>query len=59
MQVLETELSNNQFESSNLKKAVEKGINTARKVAFTWDSSDYNSKQKLQYLIFPEGICYC
>ena len=44
--------------SSNLEKAVEKGLNIAETISQLWINSDYYEKQKLQYLIFPEGILY-
>ena len=44
--------------SSNLEKAVEKGLNIVQNISEIWCSSDYAMKQTLQYLIFPEGILY-
>ena len=44
--------------SSNLEKAIDKGIQIAAKLSTAWAFSDFTAKQKLQYLIFPEGILY-
>jgi site-specific DNA recombinase len=44
--------------SSNLEKAVEKGLNIAENISQFWISSDYFEKQQLQYLVFPEGMLY-
>ena len=44
--------------SSNLEKAVEKGLNIAENISQLWVSSDYYEKQQLQYLVFPEGMLY-
>jgi site-specific DNA recombinase len=44
--------------SSNLEKAIEKGLEIASKLSTVWASSDFTAKQKLQYPIFPEGIMY-
>jgi site-specific DNA recombinase len=51
-------LEKNSFDSSNLDKIVKKGITIAENVSQLWLSSDFSSKQKLQYLLFPEGILY-
>jgi site-specific DNA recombinase len=56
---LEAELSKSAFESSNLEKAVEKGLAIADNLSQQWLSADFDRKKKLQYLIFPEGIRYC
>ena len=44
--------------SSNLNQAVEKGLSISKNLYQLWVSSAYNEKQKLQYLVFPEGMCY-
>ncbi len=43
---------------SNLEKLVEKTINYATKLKPLWDLGDYKEKQKLQFLVFPEGMLY-
>ncbi len=43
---------------SNLKKSIEEGIAFSSKLATIWTSSPVSTKEKLQKLIFPEGIIY-
>ena len=43
---------------SNLKKSIEKGLALACKLSAVWTSSPVSTKEKLQKLIFPEGIIY-
>ena len=43
---------------SNLEGCIENAIALASKLASAWDCSDYSDKQKLQFLVFPEGITY-
>ena len=59
-ELAETEAKMNQrgVEVSNLEKAIEKAIEFAEKLPSLWDLSDYEGKQKLQFLVFPEGIHY-
>lgn len=45
-------------EGSNLEKRINNTVANSIKLASVWASADYNKKQKLQYLIFPEGIHY-
>ena len=49
-------LINTPFKSSNLEKAVEKGIELCRNPSVLWGSSDYMNKRNLQNIFFPEGI---
>ncbi len=56
--VLVEENDNCQMISSNLEKAVEKGLDIVQNISEVWSSSDYSMKQVLQYLVFPEGILY-
>ena len=35
-----------------------KGITISKKASQLWVSSDYSDKQRLQYLIYPDGILY-
>jgi hypothetical protein len=44
--------------SSNLEKAVTKSFKIAEKLHQAWVTADYYDKQRLQYLIFPEGMQY-
>ncbi len=56
--LLESECRINSFSSSNLEKIVEKGLEIAQNISQLWISLDYTNKQRLQYLLFPEGILY-
>ena len=58
IKVIEQELSKSQLSSSNLEIAVKKGITISKKASQLWVSSDYSDKQRLQYLIYPDGILY-
>ena len=55
---LTQEIKTNANSSSNLEKAVEKGLKIAENISQLWVSSDYYEKQQLQYLLFPEGLLY-
>lgn len=46
------------FNSSNLNKAIEKGLKLAVNLSLLWQSGDIETKRKLQYMLFPEGIKY-
>ena len=52
------ELLESDFDSSNLQTALKKALEISRNLSEMWDSSDYKTRQKLQSLIFPEGILY-
>ena len=56
--LLEQENEQSLVTSSNLDKAVNKGLEIAENISEIWRSSEYSSKQKLQYLLFPDGIMY-
>jgi site-specific DNA recombinase len=43
---------------SNLNLCVQKAIDLSSKLNTIWSSSDYVEKQKLQFLLFPDGIKY-
>ena len=58
IKAIEQELSKSQLSSSNLETAVKKGIAISKKASQLWISSDYSDKQRLQYLIYPDGILY-
>ncbi len=44
--------------SSNLEKAVQTGLNYAQDLSHMWVSFEYHEKQRLQYLVFPDGMMY-
>lgn len=43
---------------SNLEKCLDKALYFASNLAPLWASSDYGEKQKLQFLVFPDGFVY-
>jgi site-specific DNA recombinase len=43
---------------SNLEECIETAINFACNLPSRWLSADYYTKQRLQFLVFPEGISY-
>jgi site-specific DNA recombinase len=55
---LEAELLQSKKMSSNLEKAVAKSFKIAENIYQAWVTADYYDKQRLQYLIFPEGMLY-
>ena len=44
--------------SSNLNKAIEKSLKIAENISQMWLLGDFYDKQKLQYLLFPDGMLY-
>ena len=46
------------FNSSNLKKAVDKALEYALNLPLLWSSGNIETKRALQYMVFPEGIYY-
>lgn len=46
------------FNSSNFQKAIKKCFSIAQNQSQAWISADYENKQQLQKLVFPEGILY-
>lgn len=58
IKAIEQELSKSQLSSSILEIAVKKGITISKKLSQLWVSSDYSDKQRLQYLIYPNGMLY-
>jgi site-specific DNA recombinase len=55
---IKAELTEKSFDSSNLEKAVEKMLAMAENLSRIWASEVFDVKQKLQNLVFPEGILY-
>ena len=43
---------------SNPESAIEKALHLSSELATVWTSSDYSNKERLQKLIFPDGIYY-
>ena len=52
------ELGDPIFKSANLENAVENCLNIAQNLSSAWVSASVTNKQRLQYLVFPEGILY-
>lgn len=46
------------FNSSNLKKAIDKAVDFALNLASLWSSGNVEVKRTIQYMLFPEGIGY-
>jgi site-specific DNA recombinase len=44
--------------TSNLPQMVDLSLNIASNLSATWVSGDYETKQKVQKMLFPEGMCY-
>ncbi len=43
---------------SNLDEYIDTAFRASSKLATEWASADYNDKQAIQYLVFPDGIYY-
>jgi site-specific DNA recombinase len=57
-EAMETTLSKATFKMSNLDECVNNAVDLAINLPKRWLSADYNIKQRLQNLVFPEGIFY-
>lgn len=57
-EILEQKLATQDLDSSNLEKVIDKGMSIAENLNTRWLSGDFDDKQKLQSLVFPEGILY-
>jgi site-specific DNA recombinase len=44
--------------TANLENTIAKAVQLSAKLNVAWHSADYIGKQKLQYLVFPDGIIY-
>ncbi|WP_010180414.1 recombinase family protein [Aquimarina agarilytica] len=51
-------LSSSEFNSSNLKKAIERALKIALNLPKMWSLGDIETKRKIQYMLFPEGLGY-
>ena len=58
IQLLNSELEKSYIKSSNFEKAVEKCLEIAQNISSAWNSAGFENKQRLQKLVFPEGIGY-
>lgn len=55
---LELEIAKTGNHLSNPEKCIQKCLDYASKLASLWDLSDYGEKQRLQFLLYPDGISY-
>jgi len=55
---IEKELAKFGNRVSNLDLYIDTAFRTTSKLAPEWASADYNDRQELQYMVFPEGIYY-
>ena len=55
---IQQELDKTDFGSSNLEFYIEKSLHFASNINETWTSGNYHQKQKIQYILFPDGISY-
>ena len=55
---MELELDNSQNQLSNLEKAVDKCIKLSLELPSLWRKANFRGKQRIQNLLFPEGIHY-
>ncbi len=51
-------LVKSEFNSSNLKKAINKALNISINLPELWRLGDIETKRKIQYMVFPEGLGY-
>lgn len=51
-------LSSHSFDSSNLKKAINKAMKYALNLPSLWTSGDLETKRRLQYMVFLDGLGY-
>ena len=58
MRQLESEFDPNQNQLSNLEMAVEKCLQMASELPSLWRNSNFNTKRRIQNLLFPQGILY-
>ena len=54
----ETFLAGSRLETSNLKKGIKKALEYAQNLNEMWEFGDIETKRKIQYLVFPDGISY-
>jgi site-specific DNA recombinase len=55
---IETELDSSKIQLSNLQKSAEMCLDLALKLPSTWKNANFSRKQRIQNLVFPEGIFY-
>lgn len=55
---IETKIADSSKQVSNLEECIEKAITISSNLAPQWASASYSVKQRIQFLLFPEGIRY-
>jgi len=55
---LTQEIESTSLNSSNLEKVVQNCLLIAQNISHTWVSADYDSKQRMQKMVFPDGVLY-
>ena len=55
---IESELDDSENQLSNLQKAVEKCLKMSLDLPYLWKKANFGRKQRIQNLVFPEGIFY-
>ncbi len=55
---LNRQLENGDFKISNLENYINFSVKFCSNINKIWELNDYETKQKLQHLIFPQGIIY-
>ena len=58
IRLLITELDKSSITSSNFESAVEKCLKIAQNISASWVSAGFENKQRLQKLVYPEGMVY-
>ena len=58
IRLLITELDKSSITSSNFENAVEKCLEIAQNISAAWLSAGFENKQRLQKLVYPEGMVY-
>lgn len=58
IRLLITELDKSSITSSNFENAVEKCLEIAQNISAAWVSAGFENKQRLQKLVYPEGMVY-
>jgi site-specific DNA recombinase len=58
LEQIDTQIQNSRINLSNAEKYLNYSVNLSSKLATVWTSADYEQKQNLQKLIFPDGIVY-
>ena len=57
-QKIEKQLENEPLKKSNLTKHINKYLEIACNLTTLWSNGNYEMKQRLQFMLFPEGILY-